>query len=501
MPPAPPRVQGQWALGHREPLNANERVKKDDDGLNVRARIENIYSEDGLRLDRPAATCAAACAGTGLYTQRTPGHRRRQDRRSLEPEELDDKYFMLRVRIDGGQLNLAQLRAVGDVSTEFARDTADVTDRQNVQYHWIRIEDVPEIWRPARRRRPVDAPRRAATPRASSSAARWPASRPTRSSTARRRSTASTSRTSGARSSPTCPASSRPRSAGCPEHARRPRDQRHLVRRRRAPRAARGFDLWVGGGLSTNPMIAAAARRLRQPERGARGVGRRDRGSSATTGYRRLRAPRAHQVPDGRLGAGEVPRGARGRVPRPRAARRPRAAAPPTGAAATTSVSTRRRTASATSASRRASGAGPARQLREVADLAEASARGRVRDDGRAEDGRPRRRRGQGRRRWSPGSRRATCCVAPERVPPRHDGLHGHRVLQARDRRDQGAGRGTRRRARAAAADVRPADHHQRQRLPELVRPLPGRRHRLQGLDRHDADGDRSRASRSTSAA
>jgi sulfite reductase (ferredoxin) len=36
--------QGQWALGHLEPLNPNERTKKDDDGLNVRARIENIYS-------------------------------------------------------------------------------------------------------------------------------------------------------------------------------------------------------------------------------------------------------------------------------------------------------------------------------------------------------------------------------------------------------------------------------------------------------------------------
>ena len=27
--------QGQWALGHREPLNPNERAKSDDDGLNV----------------------------------------------------------------------------------------------------------------------------------------------------------------------------------------------------------------------------------------------------------------------------------------------------------------------------------------------------------------------------------------------------------------------------------------------------------------------------------
>ncbi len=64
----------------------------------------------------------------------------------LEPEELDDKYFMLRVRIDGGALTTRQLRVVGEISQEFARGTADLTDRQNVQYHWIRIEDVPAIW-------------------------------------------------------------------------------------------------------------------------------------------------------------------------------------------------------------------------------------------------------------------------------------------------------------------------------------------------------------------
>src|SRR5205823_1048664 len=33
------------------------------------------------------------------------------------------------------------------ISTELGRDVADVTDRQNIQLHWIRIEDVPEIWR------------------------------------------------------------------------------------------------------------------------------------------------------------------------------------------------------------------------------------------------------------------------------------------------------------------------------------------------------------------
>ena len=54
---------------------------------------------------------------------------------------------MLRVRSDGGRLSLEQLRTIAGISTEFGRGTADVTDRQNIQLHWIRIEDVPEIWR------------------------------------------------------------------------------------------------------------------------------------------------------------------------------------------------------------------------------------------------------------------------------------------------------------------------------------------------------------------
>jgi sulfite reductase (ferredoxin) len=53
---------------------------------------------------------------------------------------------MLRVRVDGGQLDLAQLRAIADVSTTYGRDTADLTDRQNVQLHWVRVEDMPAIW-------------------------------------------------------------------------------------------------------------------------------------------------------------------------------------------------------------------------------------------------------------------------------------------------------------------------------------------------------------------
>ncbi|MEV8532729.1 nitrite/sulfite reductase [Streptomyces sp. NPDC051211] len=139
------RGEGQWAVGHHTPLNGNEQFKKDDDGLNVRTRIETIYSKTGFDSIDPN-DLRGRMRWWGLYTQRKPGIDGGKTA-ILEPEELDDKYFMLRVRIDGGRLTTEQLRVIGEISQEFARGTADLTDRQNVQYHWIRIEDVPEIWR------------------------------------------------------------------------------------------------------------------------------------------------------------------------------------------------------------------------------------------------------------------------------------------------------------------------------------------------------------------
>ncbi|MGI5366616.1 sulfite reductase [Streptomyces sp. A244] len=138
------RGEGQWAVGHHTPLNGNEQFKKDDDGLNVRTRIETIYSKRGFHSIDPN-DLRGRMRWWGLYTQRKPGIDGGKTA-ILEPEELDDEYFMLRVRIDGGALTTRQLRVIGEISQEFARGTADITDRQNVQYHWIRIEDVPEIW-------------------------------------------------------------------------------------------------------------------------------------------------------------------------------------------------------------------------------------------------------------------------------------------------------------------------------------------------------------------
>ncbi|MEU4342847.1 nitrite/sulfite reductase [Nocardia sp. NPDC023852] len=139
------KAEGQWALGYREPLNPNEQSKKDDNPLNVRARIENIYAKTGFDgIDK--GDLRGRFRWWGLYTQREQGY----DGSWTGDENIDileAEYFMMRIRCDAGALNVAQLRTLGQISTEFARDTADLSDRENVQYHWIEVENVPEIWK------------------------------------------------------------------------------------------------------------------------------------------------------------------------------------------------------------------------------------------------------------------------------------------------------------------------------------------------------------------
>ncbi|UWF77435.1 MULTISPECIES: nitrite/sulfite reductase [Microbacterium] len=141
----PTKPHGQWKVDGTEPLNANEEFKLADNGLNVRERIETIYAKGGFSSIDPT-DLHGRFRWWGLYTQRKPGIDGGRTAQ-LEPHELEDEYFMLRVRIDGGQLTTEQLRVIGGISTEFARDSADLTDRQNVQLHWVPVEDVPEIWR------------------------------------------------------------------------------------------------------------------------------------------------------------------------------------------------------------------------------------------------------------------------------------------------------------------------------------------------------------------
>jgi sulfite reductase (ferredoxin) len=139
-----PRGEGQWGLGYHEPLNTAEQVKKEGEPLAVRERIDRIFAPGGFR-SISKADLRNRMRWWGLYTQRKQGVPAERTG-SAEPEELEDEFFMMRIRIDGGRLSSEQLRAIAWASETYGRDLADITDRQNVQLHWIRIEDVPAIF-------------------------------------------------------------------------------------------------------------------------------------------------------------------------------------------------------------------------------------------------------------------------------------------------------------------------------------------------------------------
>jgi sulfite reductase (ferredoxin) len=253
--PAPQRStgQGQWALGHREPLNANERVKKDDDGLNVRQRIENVYAYRGFDAIDPS-DLRGRMRWWGLYTQRRPGIGGGLTG-SLEPEELDDEFFMLRVRIDGGRLTSEQLRAIAEVSNEYARGTADVTDRQNIQLHWIRIEDVPKIWQRLESTGLSTTTACGDTPRVflGCPLAGDDANEIIDGTAAME---AVKSRYVGNQEFTNLPRKYKTAISGCTDHCTVHEINDISLVGVIGPDGTPGFDLWVGGGLSTNPKLA-----------------------------------------------------------------------------------------------------------------------------------------------------------------------------------------------------------------------------------------------------
>jgi sulfite reductase (ferredoxin) len=140
------RNRGERPVGARIPRAAQRQrgEQENDDGLHVRQRIIDVYAKRGFDSIDPA-DLRGRFRWYGLYTQRRPGIDGGKTA-LLEPADLDDRYFMLRIRIDGGQLDHVQLTTIAAISRRYARGTADVTDRQNLPLHWVQIEDVPAIW-------------------------------------------------------------------------------------------------------------------------------------------------------------------------------------------------------------------------------------------------------------------------------------------------------------------------------------------------------------------
>jgi sulfite reductase (ferredoxin) len=255
--------QGQWALGYREPLNPNERSKRDNDGLLVKQRIIDIYSRGGFDSIDPA-DLRGRFRWYGLYTQRAPGIPGGKTA-ILEPEELDDKFFMMRIRIDGGTLSTEQLRVIGEIATLYGRDLADITDRQNVQLHWIRVEDVPAIWEKLEAVGLSTTEACGDTPRvmlgcplegvaADSIVDGGPALREV------------VDRYLGDPAFSNLPRKFKTSISGCAQHCVNHEINDVAFVGVQTDDGERGFDLWVGGGLSTNPMFAQRVGVFVRPE-------------------------------------------------------------------------------------------------------------------------------------------------------------------------------------------------------------------------------------------
>jgi ferredoxin-nitrite reductase len=87
---------------------------------------------------------------------KVPGEVERLKWVGMYPQRQGGDAFMMRIKVPGGVLTSAQVREIGvaadafaegpDDSPVFGNRYADLTTRQDVQLHWIRIADVPRIW-------------------------------------------------------------------------------------------------------------------------------------------------------------------------------------------------------------------------------------------------------------------------------------------------------------------------------------------------------------------
>ena len=130
-PPHRGRSNGQWLVDGRDPLNENEAFKQDGSPLGARERIIADYATGGFESIDPT-DLHGRFRWWGLYTQRRPGIDGGRTAR-LDVTELEDHYFMQRIRMDGQTLSAGQMRMIGTASNEFARGTLDITAPGSLQ--------------------------------------------------------------------------------------------------------------------------------------------------------------------------------------------------------------------------------------------------------------------------------------------------------------------------------------------------------------------------------
>ena len=129
-------------------MNTVEEWKQEKHPLEMIELVEE-FAEEGLTFDeiedREGEGVWERMKWTGMYTH-----------------GVQRGYIMMRTKVPGGYLTPEQAEVIGEVATEYATAPEefggeeqnelwgdaflDITTRQDIQKHWIEIEDVPEIW-------------------------------------------------------------------------------------------------------------------------------------------------------------------------------------------------------------------------------------------------------------------------------------------------------------------------------------------------------------------
>ena len=114
-------------MSHYQPGMAdNERIKHEKDALDVWDDIAR-YAKLGFAAIVPDDF--ARMRWYGIYQQKP-----------------NEGHFMWRIKLPGGRLTPMQLREIGKLGNQYARGFGDITTRQDILFHWLTIENFPDMF-------------------------------------------------------------------------------------------------------------------------------------------------------------------------------------------------------------------------------------------------------------------------------------------------------------------------------------------------------------------
>lgn len=116
------------------PAQRVERIKRERPSWSILEDIRH-YAKDGFGAI-PPDDLSVRFRAWGLYTQGDGGGTRGEEQ----------PFFMMRIRTPNGLLTSKMVHTIADLSDRYARGSIAITNRQNFQLHWLRIEDVPAVW-------------------------------------------------------------------------------------------------------------------------------------------------------------------------------------------------------------------------------------------------------------------------------------------------------------------------------------------------------------------